>query len=182
MQAWVSCSGVRTTACDPHALGGDQCGEQRGPELKYSTTTVTHGAPYQFSAASTTGSRHHPSSKPVIKYVAPSPVTESITPAGSSRNVPKEEVVGLAVSAASVQFSAVSGVAGSACTVVRDSPKRCKMQPCLPMFQKSSRHNGSIVRGEGGCVVGVGVLRFGFGSVYRVSCREWRVVRAKLCS
>ena len=27
MQAWVS--GRRTTACDPHALGGDQCGEQR---------------------------------------------------------------------------------------------------------------------------------------------------------
>ena len=22
MQAWVSCSGGRTTACDPHALGG----------------------------------------------------------------------------------------------------------------------------------------------------------------
>ena len=29
----------RATACDPHALGGDQCGEQRGPDLGYSTTT-----------------------------------------------------------------------------------------------------------------------------------------------
>ena len=28
----------RITACDPHALGGDQCGEQRGPDLKHSTT------------------------------------------------------------------------------------------------------------------------------------------------
>ena len=27
------------TACDPHAVGDDQCGEQRGPELKHSTTT-----------------------------------------------------------------------------------------------------------------------------------------------
>ena len=43
MQAWVSCSGGRTTACDPHALGGDQCGEQRGPDLEHSTTT-TYGA------------------------------------------------------------------------------------------------------------------------------------------
>ena len=25
----------RTTACDPHALGGAQCGEQRGPDLKH---------------------------------------------------------------------------------------------------------------------------------------------------
>ena len=33
MQAWVSCSGGRTTACDPHALCGDQCGEQRAPTL-----------------------------------------------------------------------------------------------------------------------------------------------------
>ena len=27
----VSCSGSRTTACDPHAVGGAQCGEQRRP-------------------------------------------------------------------------------------------------------------------------------------------------------
>ena len=28
VQAWVSCTWGRTTACDPHALGGDRCGEQ----------------------------------------------------------------------------------------------------------------------------------------------------------
>ena len=39
MLALVSCSGGRTTACDPHALGGDHCGEQRGPDLEHSTTT-----------------------------------------------------------------------------------------------------------------------------------------------
>ena len=39
MQAWVSCSESGTLVCDPHALGGDQCGEQRGPDLKQSTTT-----------------------------------------------------------------------------------------------------------------------------------------------
>ena len=38
MQAWVSCSGGRTTACDLHALGGNHCGEQRGSDLKHSTT------------------------------------------------------------------------------------------------------------------------------------------------
>ena len=38
MQAWVSCSVGRTTACDPRALGGDQCGEQRSPNLKHSGT------------------------------------------------------------------------------------------------------------------------------------------------
>ena len=40
MQAWVSCSGGWTPACDPHALG-DQCGEQRGSDLKHSTTSTT---------------------------------------------------------------------------------------------------------------------------------------------
>ena len=46
MQAWVSCSGGRTPACDPHALGGEQCGEQRGPDLKHSRTTrVSHSNP-----------------------------------------------------------------------------------------------------------------------------------------
>ena len=30
--------GVRTTACDPHALDGDQCGEQRGSDLKHRTS------------------------------------------------------------------------------------------------------------------------------------------------
>ena len=35
MQAWVSCSWSRTPDCDPHALGGDQCGEQRGPDHKH---------------------------------------------------------------------------------------------------------------------------------------------------
>ena len=33
MQAWVSFSGVGQLLCDPHPLGGDQCGEQRGPDL-----------------------------------------------------------------------------------------------------------------------------------------------------
>ena len=42
MQAWVSCSGSRITACDLHAQGGDQCDEQRGPDLEYRTTTVQH--------------------------------------------------------------------------------------------------------------------------------------------
>ena len=40
MLAWVSCSGGWTTACDRHALGGDQGGEQRGPDLERSTTTT----------------------------------------------------------------------------------------------------------------------------------------------
>ena len=40
MQAWVSCSGDRTTSCEPHALGGDQCGEQRGPDLQHSIKTT----------------------------------------------------------------------------------------------------------------------------------------------
>ena len=31
-----ACSGGRTTACDPHALAGDQC----GPDLKHSTTKI----------------------------------------------------------------------------------------------------------------------------------------------
>ena len=38
LQAWVSGSGGRTTACDPHTLGGDLGGDQRGPDLKHSTT------------------------------------------------------------------------------------------------------------------------------------------------
>ena len=42
MQAWVSCSGGRTTACDPHAFGGDPCGQHRASYyLKHSTTTAT---------------------------------------------------------------------------------------------------------------------------------------------
>ena len=40
MQAWVSCSGSRTTACVPQALGGDLCGEQGGLDFKHSTTTL----------------------------------------------------------------------------------------------------------------------------------------------
>ena len=43
MQVWVSCSGGRTTASDPHPLGGDQCGEQRGPDLQHRTTTCETG-------------------------------------------------------------------------------------------------------------------------------------------
>ena len=39
MQAWVSCTGGRTVACDSHALGCDQCGEQPDPDLKHSTPT-----------------------------------------------------------------------------------------------------------------------------------------------
>ena len=39
LQAWVSRSGGRTPACDPHALGGAQCGEQRRPDLKHIKTT-----------------------------------------------------------------------------------------------------------------------------------------------
>ena len=39
MQAWVSTLLGRSTACDPHALVGDQCGEQRGPDLMHKTTT-----------------------------------------------------------------------------------------------------------------------------------------------
>ena len=35
----VSCSVVRTTASDPHALGCGECGEQRGPDLNHSTTS-----------------------------------------------------------------------------------------------------------------------------------------------
>ena len=38
-RAWVLLQ-CRTAACDPHALGGDQCGEQRGPDFKHSTTTT----------------------------------------------------------------------------------------------------------------------------------------------
>ena len=36
MQAWVPCYGGRTTACYPHALGGAQDGEQRGPDFEHS--------------------------------------------------------------------------------------------------------------------------------------------------
>ena len=32
----VSCAGSRPTACDPHALGGSQCGDQRRPDLEHS--------------------------------------------------------------------------------------------------------------------------------------------------
>ena len=31
----VSCSGGRPTTCDPHTLGGAQCGEQRRPDIKH---------------------------------------------------------------------------------------------------------------------------------------------------
>ena len=41
MQAWVSCSGGWSTACDPHALGGAQCGEQRGPNREHISTDST---------------------------------------------------------------------------------------------------------------------------------------------
>ena len=33
-----SCSGSRTAAFDPHALGGDPCGEQRGRDPQHCTT------------------------------------------------------------------------------------------------------------------------------------------------
>ena len=33
--------GSDKSACDPHAMGGDQCGEQRGPDVKHSTATTT---------------------------------------------------------------------------------------------------------------------------------------------
>ena len=38
MQAWVSCSGRRITACGPHALVGDPC-----PDLKHGTTRPSEG-------------------------------------------------------------------------------------------------------------------------------------------
>ena len=38
MQAWVSCSGGRTTAYDLRALRGAQCGEQRGPDFEQPRT------------------------------------------------------------------------------------------------------------------------------------------------
>ena len=54
MRAWLSCSGGRTTACHPHALGGDQSGEQRGPVLKHSATGTSHDLSFdRVSAAST---------------------------------------------------------------------------------------------------------------------------------
>ena len=40
----LSCSGGRTTACGPHALGGAQCGEQREPDFKHSETQVRSGS------------------------------------------------------------------------------------------------------------------------------------------
>ena len=46
MQAWVWCSVRRRTACDPHALGGDQCGEQRAP---CTTSMVRSRSPRIFS-------------------------------------------------------------------------------------------------------------------------------------
>ena len=42
MQAWVSCSGGRTTACDP-ALCGARYGEQGGPDLQQNTTMLAGG-------------------------------------------------------------------------------------------------------------------------------------------
>ena len=38
MQTWVSCSGCLTIACDPHAQGGAECGEQRTPDIEHSDT------------------------------------------------------------------------------------------------------------------------------------------------
>ena len=35
-----SCSEGRTTACDPHALGGDQCGDQRGSHLEHNSAAA----------------------------------------------------------------------------------------------------------------------------------------------
>ena len=43
MQALVSCSGCRTTACDPHALGGDQCGQHHGPTSSTAQQFVKYG-------------------------------------------------------------------------------------------------------------------------------------------
>ena len=39
-EAWACCSGVRTTACDPHNMVGDQC-EQRPPDLHHSARQTT---------------------------------------------------------------------------------------------------------------------------------------------
>ena len=36
-------------SCDPHTLGGDQCGEQRGPDLERSTTQTTPSEPREAS-------------------------------------------------------------------------------------------------------------------------------------
>ena len=63
VQAWVSCSGGRTTACDPHPLGGAQCGEQRGPGLEHSATKkvlTDVGRPSKFSDAIFVSSNSHP--------------------------------------------------------------------------------------------------------------------------
>ena len=42
MQALVSCSGGRTTACNPHSVGGDQCGEPR-PHAQHHNNDNTDG-------------------------------------------------------------------------------------------------------------------------------------------
>ena len=43
-EGFVCRSGGRTTACEPHALGGAQCGEQRGSDMKHSKKQKAAGA------------------------------------------------------------------------------------------------------------------------------------------
>ena len=51
--------GSDKSACDPHALGGDQCGEQRGPDVKHSTATTTIIQSWEGSVSTGEEPPHH---------------------------------------------------------------------------------------------------------------------------
>ena len=51
MQAWFTCSGGRTSACDPHALGEDQCCEQRKKISVVSNVAPTLSTAHQHQEA-----------------------------------------------------------------------------------------------------------------------------------
>ena len=54
MQAWVSYSGGRTSACDPR---GDRCGEQRGPDQKHNNNNYDSEHVTQHAQEQTAGDR-----------------------------------------------------------------------------------------------------------------------------
>ena len=62
MQAWVSYSWGRTNACDPPALGGGQCGEQRDPDLEHRTRNQ-QGCSWKADATTTVSCSGGPDAK-----------------------------------------------------------------------------------------------------------------------
>ena len=76
----VSCSGRRTTAVDPRALGGAQCGEQRGPDLEHSGANMWTGS------TTTTTPRLPPSLRSPSSPSLLPPTTTSAPAGASMRN------------------------------------------------------------------------------------------------